>query len=341
MTDNITKSSKRLLWIDYARFMSLFLVVAFHVPVTLPDYPRWTFFFLQLPSFVFISGLLFRFEKYPSFAEYLKHRSKQLLIPYFCFTLILYALWLAKVMLTGDTNSSLWHPLTEILTGRPSAICGPLWFVACLFSLQCIFYLMFRWIKYRWLSLIILTGLSLSFAFLYDSLKGVPWVLDSALAYLPFYGIAVFFRKEILELMNKPVRFPIAIICLIIHGGVLYFTMNTSFSDFTGNILRILGSFSIIFPYCVLLKSLTALIKERKIISMISSNGVIVLACHLSAISIILHAFGLTPENMAGNYLMKYVIATIVLLSMLIPIFFINRYVPFMLGKGKSSENQK
>lgn len=343
MTNEITKPSERLLWIDYARFMSLFLVTAYHVPVTLPDYPRWTFFLLQLPSFVFISGLLFRFEKYPSFTAYLKHRSKQLLIPYFCFIIIFYILWLAiKIIFkTGDTGIPLWQPIGEALMGRPSTVCGPLWFVACLFALQTIFYLLFRWIRYRWISVVILTLLSLSFAFAYNKLRDVPWVLDSALAYLPFYGIAVFFRKEILKLMNKRIRFVIAICCLIIHGAVLYCIMNVSFSDFTGNILRITGSLSIIFPYCVLLKFLTQIVKERWVISQISSNGVVVLACHIYAISIILHLTGLTPESMAGNYLLKYAIATIVLLSMLIPIYFINRYIPFILGKGRYLDKRR
>lgn len=338
MTNETVKPTKRLLWIDYARFMSLFLVTAYHVPVTLPVYPRWTFFFLQLPGFIFISGLLFRFEKYPSFVDYFKHRSKQLLIPYAFFILLFYALWIAKTILKGGAEVPLWQPLSEALAGRPSTVCGPLWFVACLFSLQCIFYILFKRVNNRWTALIIITLVSLSFAFLYDTLKGVPWVLDSALAYLPFYGIAVFFRKEILELMNKPVRFPVAIICLIIHAVILYLTVNTSFSDLTGNILRILASFSVIFPYCVLLKALTLIVKERKIISLISSNGVVVLACHIYAISIVLHLFGLTPENMEGNYFLKYGIATIVMLSMSIPIFLINRYFPFMLGKGKLLE---
>lgn len=343
MTENTVAPQKRLLWIDYARFLSLFLVIAFHVPVILPDAPRWTFFLLQLPSFVFISGLLFRFEKYPKFTDYLKHRSKQLLIPYFSFILIFYVPWLIvkAVFNIGDTSIPLWQPLWEALQGRPAAVCGPLWFAACLFSLQIIFYLLFRWIRNRWVSLILLTCLSLSFAFLYEPLRGTPWVLDSALAYLPFYGIAAFFRKEILQLMNKPIRYPVALICLLIHAGVLYCAMNTMFSDLTGNILRITGSLSIIFPVFVLLKAVSGFIKERRFITLISSNGIVVLACHLYAISIILHLTGLTPENMAGNYLLKYGIAVIVLVSMLIPILLINRYLPFILGKGKFWEKRK
>lgn len=134
MPDKSVTPSGRLLWIDYARFMSLFPVISYHVPVTLTDYPYWLFYLLRLPGFVFISGLLFRFEKYPSFTDYLKHRSKQLLIPYFCFILIFYVLWLAAriVLKTGDADVPVWQLGKPFWAGlRWSApLCG-LWH-ACL-----------------------------------------------------------------------------------------------------------------------------------------------------------------------------------------------------------------
>lgn len=341
--NNLVSPSGRLLWIDYARFMSLFLVISYHVPVSLPDYPMWSLRLLQLPSFVFISGLLFRFDKYPSFGAYLKHRSRQLLIPYFCFILIFYVLWLgARLLLkTGDPAMPLWQPLAEALMGRPALICSPLWFVACLFALQIIFYILFRWVKQRWVAVIILSALSLSFAWLQHPLKQAPWVLDTALAFLPFYGIAVFFRKEILALMTKPLRYWIALACVAVHIGAMYCIFHAHLNYFTGNLLRIVASLSIIFPYCVLLQLVSSAIGGRRIIDLISSNGVVVLACHLYAISLIIRLAGLTPQGMEGNYLLKYAIAAVVLVLMLVPILLINRYAPFILGKGKFFDKDK
>ena len=72
-------------WIDYVKFLSIFLVVFYHCPPPFTHIPHLSLSLLRIPCFFFISGLLFRFEKYPSFLKFVKRRSKQLLVPYFCF----------------------------------------------------------------------------------------------------------------------------------------------------------------------------------------------------------------------------------------------------------------
>ena len=64
------KLQKRELWIDYAKFISIFLVVLFH---TNPHLDGYIFDFLKLlrmPAFFLIAGLLFNIDKWNSFIKF-------------------------------------------------------------------------------------------------------------------------------------------------------------------------------------------------------------------------------------------------------------------------------
>ena len=125
---------ERCVWIDYAKFFSIYLVVIFHThPYLLLDGFIGNFFILlRMPAFFLIAGFLFRLDKFDSFFSFLKHRSKQLLIPYISFFVIFYLLWLAvgRNMLGDDELLiNVWHPIKELYLGIPSIICAPYWLV--------------------------------------------------------------------------------------------------------------------------------------------------------------------------------------------------------------------
>ncbi|MDR2650866.1 MAG: acyltransferase family protein, partial [Prevotellaceae bacterium] len=70
-------------WIDLAKFVSIFLVVLFHCPPSISGTVAGvSLSHIHLPSFFFYAGLLFSFSRHPSFTNFIKHRSKQLLVPY-------------------------------------------------------------------------------------------------------------------------------------------------------------------------------------------------------------------------------------------------------------------
>lgn len=83
------KDSVRFEWIDLAKFTSIFLVVLFHSPPSIGGtIAGTTLSHVRLPSFFFYAGLLFSFSRHQSFISFVKYRSKQLLIPYFLFILV-------------------------------------------------------------------------------------------------------------------------------------------------------------------------------------------------------------------------------------------------------------
>lgn len=142
----MTKQKKeRLQSISIIRAISITFVVAFHAygmmyashfPATKELYrsiyfPINQFYFINIamPMFVFVSAYLFAFltakNKYPTFSYLIKNKIKRILLPYFCFGMIMMA----------STNN--FHPL-ELLSGG----FWHLWFLPMIFWCFLITYLL-------------------------------------------------------------------------------------------------------------------------------------------------------------------------------------------------------
>lgn len=332
----------RYAWIDNAKFLSIFLVVLFHCPPPFYGYTNIFLGHLRIPLFFFVAGLLFRFDKYSSALEFIKHRSKQLLIPYFSFFILFYLFWIFLGRdLSGleGVNTPLYQPIVEYLYGRPYTVCWPLWFIACLFTMQCLFFL-FKKIKRPIASVIILL-LPLIPEFI--DLSNSPWMLDNVFFYIPYYGIASMYKKEILELMNRKSKAFVSLIVFSISVGITFLLADID-QNYIKTAVNSLCRFGIIIPFLIFIKYFSDRYNVRSLIKYISKNTIIVLACHTYAIKIFILFFtwflAYGEDFFDDKYLLKTVMAIIVMLLMLIPIYIINRYFPFILGKSKYSNQE-
>lgn len=102
-------TGKRILWIDYAKSICIYLVLLGHAHASQPvtDF-IYTF---HMPLFFFLSGCLFSFEKHPNFKEFAIKRFKGLMIPYLWINLITYLFWLFAGRNFGEdaTISTTWY----------------------------------------------------------------------------------------------------------------------------------------------------------------------------------------------------------------------------------------
>jgi fucose 4-O-acetylase-like acetyltransferase len=332
----------RYQWIDNAKFASIFLIVFFHSPPVLTGFSGLMLSELRLPSFFFVSGLLFNFERHPSFFEFLRYRGKQLLIPYFCFFIIFYVYWLiiGKSMSSPEEQATpFYSPLLEYLYGRPKLVCLPLWFLACLFAMQSSFYL-FRKFKNRSVTLIILVAISLLPSL--TDMSHLPWMLENVCLYIPFYGFASLYRKEIFRFMENKRRFSIGLVMLLLHIAC-YFIYSCVENETVKSALRLAGSFAVIVPFFILIK----LVSEKelpKVIRYTGANTVIVLAFHTYGITLLMFVFHnisiINTFITEFPYLSKFLISVIVMFAMLAPIYFVNKYLPFIIGREKSAKNK-
>ena len=330
--------SQRYIWIDHAKFISIFLVVYFHSPPVFPTVLNTSLGLLRMSCFFFLSGLLFNFDKYPVVWNFAKHRSKQLLIPYFSFFVLLYVYWLLWGYKYDPPGTPFYQPLFEYVYGRPDLLDIPLWFISCLFAMQMFFYLFLKLIKNRFVATIIL--LATPFIPDFIDLTNAPWMLDNVCIYFPFYGIAALYRKEIMQNLGKgKIQLLYGIIVLFVFISIVYLltsgTVNTVFLR-TG--LKTVGSFCILFPVLLIIKYLTDFCGEVRFTKYIAMNAIVVLALHAYVI-LAIHAFvsllGYPSTFFDGRYLLKFLIAVFTVTVMVIPIYLINRYFPFMLGKTK------
>ena len=332
MKNTITTSSKtRYLWIDLAKALSITLVVYRHCP------PSAFGLTSSVPLFFFMAGLLFNFEKHPSFTEFVKHRSKQLLVPYFCFFTLFYLFWLfvGRGLSSPEEQAlPLYAPLLEYLYGRPKLVCMPLWFIACLFAMQCIFYL-FKNLN-RNITLVIL--LLLPFLPHLIDMSNTPWKLDAVCTYFPYYGIASLYKKEIFLFMENSKRYLYSFILLATYIISVWLLTDVS-NEYLKILLMLVHCFSFFLPLVVLMKMITNKYGLHRSIKYIVTNAVIVLACHTYVIRLadifITRILGLGVEFYDGNLLFKISLTMCIILLMFVPIYIINTYFPFIVGRGK------
>ena len=120
---------KRVPWIDVARGIGILAVVYGHVRYDAAHYSIYTW---HMPLFYFLSGFLYRTQG--TFAEYARHRARQLLVPY--------AWWLGLVMLPtflGELLKRDWHAVLHrfhVAVYGGYRLAGPttaFWFITSLY----------------------------------------------------------------------------------------------------------------------------------------------------------------------------------------------------------------
>ncbi len=329
------QSKERKVWIDYAKFVSIFLVVLFH---TNPNLDGYIFDFLKLlrmPAFFLIAGLLFDINKWNNFIDFFKHRFKRLIIPYFWFSLIFYVLWLIvgrNMVGEEELMISRITPIKEFLIGTPNIVLAPYWFITCLFCMQILFYVLKKIVH----SNIIIIGIAIGlyFMIIYFEFTNLPWCLDKAIRYLPFYTLANILREKIDSdlLKNKHIIFwaTISALCL------LTIDYNYDVSPYFAHLLYIASGFFIMPIYISFCKFLALKSKNSQIIKYIGDNNIVTLALQnyiigfIKIVGIYILSINLLTTD---YYVVNVFIALFTITISIACALFINKYMPFIVGK--------
>lgn len=325
---------KRYTWIDYAKVISICLVISFHTPPRPDGYWGEVIGMLRMPAFFLIAGFLFKAERYATLRDFVRHRSIQLLVPYASFFFIFYILWLLIGRdLAGPEDLAI-HPLTplwEFVTGNPVTVIAPCWFLCCLFSMQVIYYILTKYLPHFWVITIVL---SMPFLNCLTNLYDLPWSLTWAFRYMPFYAIPNLFRKQIIELTGRKYWLTalstsiVGMGCMFLHQHIEN-SWGMTFTEITGGLL--------LLPiYILLCKTLAHYHPADSFAEFIGKNTIIILPIQNYIIGVFkivcTHLYG--PDFFNGNYAANIFITLAVLLLSVIPILIINRYFPAMVGRG-------
>ena len=339
---------KRKAWLDNLKMLAMFMVVVYHTPPRYDNAHEAALFNMGAPVFFFAAGYLFNIANQKGFLSFLLHRARQLLVPYTTFFVIFYALWLvvgrrmagAEEQVIGTLT-----PLRQFIQGTPDVVLGTFWFIAALFTMQLIYYPIRRHFK-GWWPLAVALVLNLSLFILPDLSWMRYWNLDKALLYMPIYAVGNYAASS-------------SCTCLREGDAKAGFGMSGTLSGF---LLAALGLGFLIFaplhinrevayifaPWAVILvlplyvavsKWLEGSGAVSRFARVVAVTSITYLALQNYLIGIIKMVFTrLVGENVFDDNILLKVLIALAVMAILCPIaIFVDRYLPFLLGKRSST----
>lgn len=325
---------QRLGWVDLAKVVSICLVTSYHTIPPLTGYASQVVQLLRMPAFFLIAGYLFNDTKFPSLAALLKHRARQLLIPYFCFEALF-------IPLTCRSWAEASDAMVNALLGHP-VVCFPLWFLVCLFFLQVIHYLCIRiterltrgsWRPYRYqlLGMYVIVSTLLS---PFD--LPMHFQLNAIAVNLPFYAVANCGKEWINRIEWQHYKMTAA--CLV-DGLLLVWAKGFYPSSY---LMHLCAGLLMLPPYIATCKVIGRYTQRLSIVEYLGSNTVVILALHTYFILAITkgldHVFG-DGFLMEHGWLNPWIALGVVIMHYPI-IRAINAWMPWMLGRAHRTDGQ-
>jgi len=334
---------KRITWIDMAKGYGSLLVIYGHID-RYSVLGEWLYTF-HVPLFFILSGYMFNGEC--NFNEFFRKKVKSMIIPYICLGIPMVSFWAIGEVISGKLN---WKGgvFTVIRFVFVQNRIWTLWFLACLFLLNILFYFAVKYIK-KDIFLAIFAIILAILGLMYYELGGQPlvWNADVCLTAFPFFFIGYMLRKnpDVLNKISGKTRSSILwfIACLTVNIVCSYCSYRIS-----GKGLDMYES-SYGVPLLVYIAAVTGtmcvIILARwfdiGIVRYIGQNSIIYFAWHQTiAIPIVAGLFSLVgfvlPSNAGMLITCIYTILQIVVICVLITIcneIILKSQFRFILGK--------
>lgn len=330
----ITK--KRILWIDYAKVLGMFLVIVGHTMLK-PPYQdiRGIIYAFHIPLFFFISGFLHKSEK--DNKEFFLKCIKTLVIPFLFFNLLdlIPKLLNHQETLYLTISYFLKEMGTGIFLGEPPV--GPSWFILCLLWMK-----IFLWsctvicknqksLLYTILLLIVLIYL-LSNTEYVQSIKIL--CINNSLLSFPFYAIGYLIKLNY-EKINHLLKQKNYIFLLI---AILFFVVqhyNTPVSLQSCNvgksfILMLIAGFSGIIT-CV--KICTYFKSENSIVYTLSTGSIVILCTHGFILNETINKYVFGGQLYSISWYIYSIVGCVIIILLEYPIIkFFFKYLKWSVG---------
>lgn len=330
---------KRQAWLDYIKLIAMSLVVVYHTPPRYDTAHEVALFNMGAPVFFFAAGYLFNVARQQGFLGFLRHRARQLLVPYTTFFILFYALWLVvgRRMAGPDEQAiGVLTPLWQFLQGTPGVVLGPFWFLAALLVMQVIYYPVRKLLGGSWPCVVALL-LSLSLLIMPDWPWFRYWNLDKAFLYMPIYAVGNCYRHLVDKFsFSTPLRSLLWVLLAAVGLGFLIVAPLTIDRD----VAYVLAPEAVILVlpfYTAVCKWLEAHCGASRFAQTVAITGITYLALQNYLIGVIkmLVSRLLGPEAFDDSILLKVVVAVIVMLVLYPLALLFERYLPWMLGKPR------
>ncbi len=310
------------------------VIILNHISLN-PLYGQYTYSW-ELPGFFFVGG--YTFSLYGRFKDFFLKKFKSLVIPVFAFGLLnLLLSCLAK-------DISIIRRLEGIFLQFPGQN-DDMWFVACLFVMELIFYLLVRFVKND-ASRFVFCVLLLCGGWLWKDKVGIPlpWHLVNACMMLVFVECGYLTKKyrayhRLKDSMDnksgKVLAAAVAVGYMLLASLLSNYPVDIHLLNYGNTLsfytLAVVGTCAIIL-LCVLLEKERSSIFCRSI-EFIGGNSLAYYGMQSKMITIVV-VIGLHLGFRPSNFIVPPAY-TLVVLIILAPLsYFINRFMPFMLGRA-------
>lgn len=328
---------ERIYWLDYAKFFAISLMVICHtsVPQTFDNVVHA----FHMPVFFIISGWCFNIKKHKKPLPFIASRAKSLLIPYLFWGVLLYAGWQIFYCFY-DTSKliSLSNFLYYFLYSNAeySPFCAVQWFLSCMFLCSVISFFIINRLHSRPVLLTTSAVLLAASGYIAGFLPvRLPLSFDVALSASSFYILGFMIPNVIKPVISKRMKSiilsPVTLIFEFLTGigiSILNGYVNMRTITFSNPILFYLSA-AILSLAVMHLSYLLCKIKPLKIIVFYGQNTLPILMLN----QLFIQSVRLVFPNL--TYIQWYAWAVIIMLLMAPVIIFLNRFIPFSVGKKR------
>lgn len=321
----------RIKWVDIAKGLCILWVVIGHTG--LPEAISVWIFSFHMPFFFFISGFLYKEEKYAP-TQFLVRRIRSLLLPYILFS-VLVILFMPIIKTYNVTAANLPLVIYDVLCHgwASNRFTYPLWFIPVLFITEIIYMLLCRLPNIlRVLSVILLGGLSY---LLY--LKNIDMVYSLSVVgtAIVFYYLGNLLQNMKLNVSNRRnmiISIGLFLICIIINVYISQINLpriDLAYNCLSNPFLMYIAAISGIVVMILLSMFLSRNSILANVLSYLGQNTYIILATHLLYMQLIITFIGNGYMLLRHLLMWGFIILTI---------YSINNYAPWILGKKKAYE---
>lgn len=330
-----THITTRIAWLDQLRAIAMLLVVLGHCALP-KDSVKYIYSF-HMPLFFMISGMTFRASKFTSLISLIKDKWRKLIVPHLIMNFLMLPLWIYtfKILSTSKPNLiTLLKGIFYINSGRFQSPSNATWFLAALFIVEILFYLIYKFAKgdYRFLTIsVIICGIIGFIESTNPSNYDGPWHIEACFTAIVFYMLGFYTRKYLPILQFKlhtNKSYILTALILLFIGS--YFSINNGRISFNGNsydsiLYFYISSISISLSIIMLVIKMPNI----EILNYIGKNTLLYVGIHIPLIRIFENLYPIFKTN----YKFAFVLGIFVYFIMLPIIYLINGLFPFICGK--------
>lgn len=335
MNNSTIIHKERIIWIDQLRAVAMLFVVFGHVAID-KEAIKYIYSF-HMPLFFIISGMTHRPNKFNTYIDLIKDKAQKLLLPYLLMNLLMFPVWILNFKIIKVSSTSLVEVFKGIFYANSNIYTAPsnaTWFLIILFLVEVVFYGLERFFQHNDRMLVLAAGIMGVAAYAESKDKAGytgPGHIELVMTAIVFYLIGYMFIKnldQVKTFMAKRKNYFMTVIILLLVG--LYFSDNNARVSFNGNDFgSILYFYIVAISLSVVCILLVMKLPYIKLLTYIGQNTIAYVGFHIPMIRFMERSHPIFKEN----HLYAIGLAICVYFALIPFIVFINRFLPFIVGK--------